>query len=514
MPDFPVHIVWYKRDLRLHDHAPLAAAARAGAVLPLYIVEPSVMHAPDFDPCQWTFIRACLGELRAGLAALGQPLVVRVGEAVPVLEHLRQTLPIAGLWAHEETGGALTYARDRAVIRWARQAGIPFTELPQTGVVRRLRDRDGWTAAFEAHMRAPQVTAPERLVPLADVPVGQIPAADDLGLPPDPRRLAQPGGETAARNLLHTFLTERGRHYQRAMSSPISAASACSRLSPHLAWGSISPRTAFQAAHRRVAEARALGEAGWAAAANAFAERLWWRGHFMQKLEDEPEIETRSFIPAYDDLRAGYDPALLEAWTHGMTGYPLVDACMRSLMVTGWLNFRMRAMVVSFGAYDLWLPWQKLALARPCVWVDFEPGIHYSQFQMQSGTTGINTLRIYNPVKQSLDHDPHGAFIRRFVPELAPVPDSFIHQPWLMPGQMQAQVGVRIGRGYPAPVVDHEEAARAAKQRVWALRSQPDIAAAAAEVRRRHGSRRPVRQRRRVSREQEAREKGGQLRLF
>jgi len=209
----------------------------------------------------------------------------------------------------------------------------------------------------------------------------------------------------------------------------------------------------------------------------------------MQKLEDEPNLEFASFIPEYDRLRDDYQPSFLDAWTHGMTGYPMVDACMRALMRLGWLNFRMRAMSVSFASYDLWLPWQKTALARPAVWLDFEPGIHYSQFQMQSGTTGINSLRVYSPIKQSMEQDPDGAWIRRFVPELATVPSSFIHMPWLMPTDMQRQIGCVIGVDYPAPLIEHESAQRAAKDRITALRRLPEMQAADA-VRERHGSRR------------------------
>jgi deoxyribodipyrimidine photo-lyase len=122
---------------------------------------------------------------------------------------------------------------------------------------------------------------------------------------------------------------------------------------------------------------------------------------------------------------------------------------------------------------------------------------HYSRFQMQSGTTGINTLRIYNPVKQSLDQDPDGAFIRRYVPELARVPASFLHQPWLMPGHMQQALGAVLGRDYPAPIVEHEAAARAAREALWALRQQPAMQVAADAVRLRHGSRKPARSGRR-----------------
>jgi deoxyribodipyrimidine photo-lyase len=492
----PLHVVWYKRDLRVADHAPLAEAAARGPVLPLYIIEPSLLRAPDFDPCHWTFIRASLIELRARLAGLGQPLVVRVGEVVEVLERLAQAASLAALWAHEETGSLLTYRRDRAVIRWARGRGLPFHELPQTGVVRRLRDRDRWEGQYRAHIIAPQAQPPARLTPMPGFDPGPIPEHAALGLAADVRTGAQPAGEGAAHALLNSFLRERGRGYQRAMSSPLSAAASCSRLSPHLAWGTISPRTAVQAAQARLMEARARRD-GWERSLTAFLNRLRWRSHFMQKLEDEPEIETRSFIPAYDALREGFRQPFLDAWAAGQTGYPFVDACLRALMHTGWLNFRMRAMIVSFAAYQLWLPWQAFATARPCVWLDFEPGIHYPQFQMQSGTTGINTLRIYNPVKQSLDQDPDGAFIRRYLPELAIVPTSYLHQPWLMPGRMQQSIGVVLGRDYPIPIVDHEAAARAAREAVWALRQGPAMQAAADAVRQKHASRRSTRSGRR-----------------
>jgi deoxyribodipyrimidine photo-lyase len=490
----PVQVVWFKRDLRVRDHWPLAEACRRGAVFPLYIIEPSVLHAADYDPCHWTFIRASLTALRAALAERGGSLFVRVGEAADVFEALRHELHIGGVWAHEETGNAITYARDRAVRRWAKAHGIAVHEYAQHGVVRPLHDRDSWAGLWEARMRQPQAPDPGRVV----VPVsgaygplepGPIPDGRALGLADDVRTGAQPGGELHGLALLDSFLHERGEGYRWAMSSPLTAENECSRLSPHLAFGTLSLRGVFQAALRRGADARAQGETAWSRAMDSFTDRLHWRCHFMQKLEDEPRIEFQSFIPAYDTLRAAYNPAYLDAWASGQTGYPLIDACMRALMHTGWLNFRMRALITSFASYDLFLPWQKTALARPAVWLDFEPGIHYAQFQMQSGSTGINTLRIYNPVKQSRDQDPDGVFIRRYLPELAAVPNSFIHTPWLMPAAMQHTLGVAIGRTYPAPIVEHETAAKTARDAVWALRRLPAVRAAAEAVAEKHGSR-------------------------
>ena len=223
----------------------------------------------------------------------------------------------------------------------------------------------------------------------------------------------------------------------------------------------------------------------------AVIERLHWHCHFMQKLEDEPAIEFHNMLRAVDGLREEpVDAGRLAAWQTGQTGYPLVDACMRSLLATGWLTFRMRALLVSFASYSLWLHWRPTGLHLAQQFLDFEPGIHWSQMQMQSGTTGINTLRIYNPTKQAIDQDPRGIFIRRWLPELAGVPEVYLHMPWTMPLDAQQAAGCRIGRDYPAPIVDHAAAVREAKARLAAARGTSQARAEARGVARRHGSRR------------------------
>jgi deoxyribodipyrimidine photo-lyase len=179
----------------------------------------------------------------------------------------------------------------------------------------------------------------------------------------------------------------------------------------------------------------------------------------------------------------------LRLWQEGKTGYPMVDACMRAVRATGWLNFRMRAMVASFASYHLWLHWREPAVYLARHFLDFEPGIHFSQFQMQSGTTGINTIRIYSPAKQALEQDPKGVFIRRWVPELAGVPESWLSQPHLMPPEMQQRCGCVIGADYPAPIVDHQAAVAGARQRLGAARRRPNAAAEAKRVLGKHGSR-------------------------
>lgn len=487
-----MHLVWFKRDLRIHDHAVLSTAARHGPVLPLYIVEPSLIQAPDFAARHWTFLYGCLCELRTTLARLGQPLVVRVGEAVEVLERLTCEWPIEAIWAHEETGNLLSYARDRAVRRWARARGLPFYELPQNGVVRRLPSRDEWQMRWEERMSASQ-TIPPSALPHIPIDPGPIPTAAALSLPPDTLVECQPAGETAALATLDDFLSRRSRHYHRALSSPLTAWEGCARLSAYLAWGALSLRTVAQATRARIAELKQHPDpetTDWLRALSAFESRLHWHCHFIQKLEDEPDIEVRNLVRAYDGMREEHHrPDLIAAWAAGRTGYPFVDACMRALTATGWLNFRMRAMLVSFVCYDLWQHWREPALILARRWIDYEPGIHYNQMQMQSGTSDHHTIRIYNPIKQGIDHDPEGVFIRRWVPELAHVPAAYIHTPWLLDRTAQDRTGCRIGRDYPLPIVDHDSACRRARAAIAAVRSRPETAQEVAAVHQKHGSR-------------------------
>lgn len=471
-------ICWFKRDLRVHDHPALARAAALGAVIPLYVVEPDLWAQPDASGRQYAFLCESLTELDA---ALGGRLVVRVGDAVQVLEDLRQRHGARHLVSHEETGNAWTYARDRAVAAWAQGQGVAWHELPQSGVVRRLSGRDGWAARRDGFVRQRQVAVPG-LRMVTDVDSVPLPDAAALGLD-DPCPQRQAGGRAQGLALLDSFLHLRGRDYRRAMSSPLHGEEACSRLSPHLAFGTLSGREVAQAGVRRAAQVK--GQKGWPGAMRSFQSRLAWRDHFMQKLEDEPAIEWRCLHPAYDGLRPrDADAARMHAWATGQTGLPFVDACMRYLTHTGWLNFRMRSMVMAVASYHLWLDWRATGPILARLFTDYEPGIHWSQVQMQSGTTGMNTIRIYNPVKQGLDQDPDGVFTRRWVPELAGVPDDWLQEPWRWP-----QAGRVLGRVYPEPLVDVKRAAALARETVWAVRKGEGFRRTAQAIVHKHASR-------------------------
>lgn len=475
-------ICWFKRDLRIADHPALHMAAGLGPVLPLYILEPELWRQDDASGRQYAFLTDCLADLREDLARVGLGLVLRVGDAVEVLDDLRRHFGAAHLVSHEETGNGWTYARDRRVAGWARAQGVAWHEVPQCGVVRRLATRDRWQAGRDGVMRAPQLDMPSGLRGF-EAPGDTLPDAAALGLRDDcPQR--QKGGRRAGQACLQSFLRERGQTYRRAMSSPLEGARACSRISPHLAFGTLSVREAVQAGAARAAEVKG-GRDGWSGSMRSFQSRLAWRDHFIQKLEDEPALEYRCLHPAYEGLRPQTpDAARLQAWATGQTGLPFVDACMRSLMATGWLNFRMRSMVMAVASYHLWLDWKATGPVLARLFTDYEPGIHWSQVQMQSGTTGMNTIRIYNPVKQGHDQDPTGAFTRRWLPELADVPDAYLQTPWAWGG-----AGQLLGRRYPEPLVDVARAARAAREQVWAVRRREDFRETARDLVVRHGSR-------------------------
>ena len=490
-----IQCVWFKRDLRVLDHGPLVAAVQRGSILPIYIIEPDVIQSPDFDAMHWDFIAESLLCLQASLRALGAELQVVEGSAVDVLASLRRRCGFTALWAHEETGNAITYRRDVAVGRWAAREGVDFHELPQNGVVRRLKDRDCWARHWERRMGAPILPVPEGLLSLPDLPTITIPTAAQLGLNASPREIDVRGGEAEAQRTLASFIDGRGTRYHREMSSPNTAYDSCSRLSAYLAWGCISMRSVVHAVRA------AAGEAMPKIAARAFLSRCHWHCHFMQKLESEPAIEFHAFNRACDTLRSGdLDTERLVAWQAGRTGYPFVDACIRSLKARGWINFRMRAMLVSFASYHLWLDWRAFKDWLACQFIDYEPGIHLSQVQMQSGLTGINTLRIYNPIKQGQDHDPEGAFIRQWVPELREVETVDIHEPWKMPELIQIQKKCQIGKDYPRPIVDHKEAGRFARARFAELRKRDGYWSSAREVMHRHGSRKTSESRNRPKR--------------
>jgi deoxyribodipyrimidine photo-lyase len=452
-------IVWFKRDLRWQDHAALSHAAKNGPVRCLYVIEPSLWAQADVALQHFEFIRESIQALDAHFRSLGGEIEVHVGELPLVLSKLWQESPFENIYSHQETGNGHTFARDIAVNKWCQQHQVAWHEYPQFGVVRGLKNRNRWQAAWEQHMAQPieEIESLRFWKANSVTPLTMLAPQHLQHNPP----LRQRGGRPLALATLNSFLKARSIGYRGGISSPLTAPDACSRLSAYLTYGCISMREVVQMTRAQIAQIppQAVKHRS---GLTAFTSRLYWHCHFIQKLETEPDIEWQNMHRGYDNLREHeFNLAYFEALKSAQTGWPMVDACVVMLKETGWLNFRMRAMLVSVAAYPLWLHWRPVGEWLATQFLDYEPGIHWSQMQMQSGTTGINTTRVYNPLKQAQDHDPYGKFINRWLPH----------------------------NRHVAPLLDLAVATREAKSRLHARRQDPLVRDGKNEVIEKHASR-------------------------
>ncbi len=465
-------LVWFRDDLRLSDHPALHAAAKSGAPLVcVYVLDEdsssprSPRRHPLGDASRW-WLGQSLRNLQASLARRGQTLVLRKGPPSRVITGLAQDIQACAVhWIESDIPGQA--ADEREVRTELEKIGVSASSFPSDLLVKpaSLRNKDGrglrvftpfWKRVLSMGDPPQPLPAPKKLKPGPDV------ASDDLASwklePTHPDwagglRETWTAGESAAQERLHDFLENSIKGYASLRDRP--DRDGTSRLSPHLRFGEISPRQVWHAANFAAAQKPAIAND-----TGKFLSELGWREFSRHLLFDRPDLAEENLQPSFDAFPWRHDAKALRAWQRGQTGYPIVDAGMRELWHTGVMHNRVRMVVASFLVKHLLIDWRH---GEKWFWdtlVDADPGSNPASWQWVagSGADAAPYFRVFNPVLQGEKFDPDGAYVSKWVPELARLPAKLIHQPWEATPMELAAAGITLGKTYPEPIVDHKAA--------------------------------------------------------